>query len=169
MAYGAFFDKRIAIISSDITEISQDELKGIIGHELHHAKGLDTLILSAISSIQLVIFLSDSKLASHLFRLYVCSEDKAGFFQLWLFILINFGITLIIYVFIRMLEGRADRRTRESGFGSELAKGLYNLEGFYSSGREIGLDTMLLSEEQIIEYNKVDNYSTTAQYLRSSI
>ena len=164
MAYGAFFDKRIAIISSDITEISPDELRGIIGHELHHAKGLDTLILSAMSSLQLIIFCLIPNWPATYFD-YVFSEAKEDFLPIWVFILINLAITIIIYVFIRMLEGRADRRTRESGFGNELAKGLYNLEGFYSSGREIGLDTMLLSEEQIIEYNKVDNYSTTAQYL----
>ncbi|TFG19777.1 MAG: hypothetical protein EU530_05205 [Promethearchaeota archaeon] len=163
MAYGAFFDKRIAIISSDINEIPADELKGIIGHELHHAKGLDTLLLSVISSIQLLVFWAIPGWPATMYD-YTFGTIKPPI-PLWGFIVVNFAITIIIYVFIRILEGRADRRTRQSGFGNELAKGLYNLEGFYSSGREIGLDTMLLSEEKIIEYNKVDNYSTTAQYL----
>jgi Zn-dependent protease with chaperone function len=163
MAYGAFFDKRIAIISNDISEIPADELKGIIGHELHHAKGLDTFILSWISTIQLLIFWLIPKWPATMYDYTFGAETPP--YPIWVFIVVNFGITIIMYVFIRMLEGRADRRTRESGFGNELAKGLYNLEGFYSSGREIGLDTMLLSEEKIIEYNKVDNYATTAQYL----
>ncbi len=163
MAYGAFFDKRIAIISSDITEIPTDELKGIIGHELHHAKGLDTLILSAIGSVQLIIFCAIPNWPATMYDYTFNPTEQV--IPIWGFILVNFVITIIIYVFIRMLEGRADRRTRESGYGNELAKGLYNLEGFYSTGREIGLDTMLLSEEKLIEYNKVDNYSTTAQYL----
>ncbi|MBN2157319.1 MAG: M48 family metalloprotease [Candidatus Lokiarchaeota archaeon] len=161
MAYGAFFDKRIAIISKDINEIPRDELKGVVAHELHHAKGLDTLILSIISSVQLVIFWLLKWPATYYD--YVFGGDQP--FEIWVFILINLGITLVIYVFIRILEGRADMRTKQSGYANELAKGLYNLEGFYSSGREIGLDTMLLSEEKLIEYNRVENYSTTAQYL----
>jgi Zn-dependent protease with chaperone function len=163
MAYGAFFDKRIAIISSNINEIPADELKGIIGHELNHAKGLDTFILSWISTIQLLIFWMIPKWPATMYDYTFGAETPP--YPIWVFIVVNFGITLIMYVFIRMLEGRADRRTRQNGFGNELAKGLYNLEGFYSSGREIGLDTMLLSEEKIIEYNKVDNYASTAQYL----
>jgi len=161
MAYGAFFDKRIAIISNDINEIPHDELKGVIGHELHHAKSLDTLILSIISSVQLAIFWLLKWPATYYD--YVFGGDQP--FEIWVFILINLGITLVIYVFIRILEGRADQNTKRTGYGNELAKGLYNLEGFYSSGREIGLDTMLLAEEKLITYNRVENYSSTAQYL----
>ncbi len=54
MAYGSFFDKRIAIIAEDINQIPKDEMKGIVAHELAHTKGKHTLILTFITTADLV-------------------------------------------------------------------------------------------------------------------
>jgi hypothetical protein len=60
-------------------------------------------------------------------------------------------------------------RTKKSGYGHELVKALYNLESFYATGREIGLNTMLLSEEKISKENQILDYMNTASYLYRSM
>ena len=42
MAYGSFFDKRIALITEDYKLVPEDEVKGIVAHELAHTKGKHT-------------------------------------------------------------------------------------------------------------------------------
>jgi Zn-dependent protease with chaperone function len=171
MAYGATFDKRIAIIAEDINTIPKDELKGIIAHELNHTKGgikkiPDTFMLSIISTIEIVAFWFLGWPVTYYDYVF---NPEAQPFPIWVFILLNLMISVIIYVFIRVLEAYADINTKKAGLGQELAKGLYNLEGFYSSGREIGLDTMLLCDEKITEYNRISNYANTAEYLNDAM
>ncbi|MCK4688430.1 MAG: M48 family metalloprotease, partial [Candidatus Lokiarchaeota archaeon] len=55
MAYGSTFDKRISIIAEDINQIPEDELKGIVAHELAHTKGKHTLILTFITTGDLLL------------------------------------------------------------------------------------------------------------------
>jgi len=167
MAYGAWFDKRIAIISPDISSFPEDELKGIVGHELSHTKGgfkniPDTLILTIISSIELLIFWI-LKWPATIYDYTFNPESQP--FPIWVFLIINIGISIILYIFIRALESFADLNTKKVKLEYELTKGLYNLEGFYSSSREIGLDTILLCEEKLKDYNRIANYANTAQYL----
>ncbi|MHA1340690.1 MAG: M48 family metalloprotease [Promethearchaeota archaeon] len=167
MAYGAWFDKRIAIISPTIDSFPEDELKGIVGHELNHTKGgfkgvPDTLTLTIISSIELVVFWI-FKWPATMYDYTFNPESQP--FPLWVFIIINILISIILYIFVRALEAYADLNTKKARLGYELGKGLYNLEGFYSSGREIGLDTMLLCDEKLKDYNKIANYADTAEYL----
>ncbi|MBD3351587.1 MAG: M48 family metalloprotease [Candidatus Lokiarchaeota archaeon] len=171
MAYGAWFDKRIAVIAPDIKTFPEDEITGIIAHELSHTRGAiknipDTLTLTIISTIQLLLFW----LLGWPATVYDYTFNPEGQpFPLWVFLLINIGLSVIIYVFVRILEGFADLNSKRVGLGNQLAKGLYNLEGFYSRGREIGLDTMLLSDEEISENTKKTNYADTAQYLKKNM
>ncbi|MHA1821483.1 MAG: M48 family metalloprotease [Promethearchaeota archaeon] len=171
MAYGAVFDKRIAIIAPNKDTIPEDELKGIIGHELSHTKGgianiPDTLMLSIISTLELIVFWVLKWPATYYD--YVFNPENQPF-PIWVFILINILLSIVIYVFVRILESRADYNTKVRSLDNELAKGLYNLEGFYANGREIGLDTMLLCDEKLLDYNKVSNYANTAQYLYNNM
>ncbi|MHA1376734.1 MAG: hypothetical protein ACTSR7_20835, partial [Promethearchaeota archaeon] len=85
------------------------------------------------------------------------------------FILLNLGIYVILYIFVRYLEGKADLKSKKIGYTKELAKALYNLESFYATGREIGLNTMLLCDEKINKDNQLMNYMETAQYLHNSM
>lgn len=164
MAYGSFFDKRIAIIADDIDKIPKDELKGIVAHELAHTKGKHTLILTFITTGDLVIRMIFGIPAT--FYDYTFGNPQIPLFN---FIILNIVIYVILFVFVRFLEGKADLKAKNAGYGRELVKALYNLESFYATGREIGLNTMLLSEEKISNENQLLDYFNTASYLYNSI
>ncbi|MBD3254481.1 MAG: M48 family metalloprotease [Candidatus Lokiarchaeota archaeon] len=164
MAYGSFFDKRIAIISESLDQIPEDELRGIVAHELAHTKGKHTLILTLIATTDLLIRMILGFPATY----YDYTFGNPEIPLIW-FIFLNIGIYLIIFVFIRYLEGKADLMAKEKGYAKPLAKALYNLESFYASGREIGLNTMLLCDEKITRDNQMLDYMETAEYLNKSM
>jgi len=164
MAYGSIFDKRIALIAEDYNDIPEDEMKGIVAHELAHTKGKHTLILTVITSLDLVIRMIIGIPAT----IYDYTFGHPTI-PLLAFILINMGIYIILYIFVRLLEGKADNKAKKKGYTRELAKALYNLESFYATGREIGLNTMLLCDEKINKDNQLMNYMETAQYLHNSM
>jgi len=78
-------------------------------------------------------------------------------------------IYFFLFIFVRILEGKADLKTKEVGYANELVKALYNLESFYATGREIGFNTMLLCEEKITKDNQLLDYMSTAKYLNRSM
>ncbi|KKK41357.1 MAG: Protease HtpX [Candidatus Lokiarchaeum sp. GC14_75] len=164
MAYGSVFDKRIAIIAEDINQIPKDELKGIIAHELAHTKGKHTLILTFITTIDLII-----RMILGIPATYYDYTFGNPTIPLFTFIVLNLSIYILLFIIVRILEGRADLRAKKAGFARELAKALYNLESFYASGREIGFNTMLLSKEKISNDNKILDYLNTASYLYGSM
>jgi Zn-dependent protease with chaperone function len=164
MAYGSVFDKRIAIIANEINEIPEDELKGIVAHELAHTKGRHTLILTLITTCDLIVRMFLGIPATYYD--YTFGDPSI---PLFVFILLNLLIYFFLFIFVRILEGKADLRTKKTGYATELAKALYNLESFYASGREIGFNTMLLCEEKISKDNLLLDYMNTASYLYSSM
>ena len=164
MAYGSVFDKRIAIIAENKKQIPEDELKGIVGHELAHTKGRHTLILTFITSADLVMRMIFGLPATYYD--YTFGEPRIPLIS---FIFLNIGIYVLLYIFVRILEGKADLRTKKIGYRVELAKALYNLESFYASGREVGLNTMLLCDERITENNQLLDYIDTARYINKSL
>ena len=164
MAYGSFFDKRIAIIAEDVSQIAEDEIDGIIAHELAHTRGYHTLILTLITSIDLFIRMLVNFPATYYD--YVFGNPSIPLFA---FILINIGIFIVLYFFVRILEGRADLKTKRIGLGPNLAKALYNLESFYAHGRDVGLNTMLLCDEKITKNNQMLDYKSTAEYINNSM
>ncbi len=164
MAYGSFFDKRIAIIAESKDQIPEDELKGIVAHELAHTKGKHTLILTIIATIDLFVRMVLDLPATYYD--YTFGNPKIPMIN---FILLNIVIYIFIYIFVRILEGRADLYAKKSGYAKELAKALYNLESFYATGREFGLNTMLLCDEKITKDNQLLDYINTAEYLYRSM
>jgi Zn-dependent protease with chaperone function len=164
MAYGSVFDKRIAIIAEDLDQIPEDELRGIIAHELAHTKGRHTLLLTIITTIDLIVRMFLGIPAT--FYDYTFGDPQI---PLFVFILLNLMIYIILFVFVRILEGKADLKAKISGYGNDLVKALYNLESFYATGREIGFNTMLLSEEKITKDNQLLDYMNTASYLYHSM
>ena len=164
MAYGSLIDKRIAIIAENLNEIPEDELKGIIAHELAHTKGKHTLILTIITSVDLIVRMFLGIPAT--FYDYTFGNPQMPMIA---FIFLNIGIYIILFIFVRILEGRADRNAKKAGYAKELVKALYNLESFYATGREIGFNTMLLSEEKITKDNQLLDYMSTAIYLHQSM
>ena len=164
LAYGSFFDKRIAIIAESKDQIPEDELRGIVAHELAHTKGNHTLILTFIATLDLVIRMILDLPATYYD--YTFGDPKIPMIY---FIFLNIMIYMVIYILIRVLEGRADLYSKKSGYGKELAKALYNLESFYATGREFGLNTMLLCDEKITRDNQMLDYIKTAEYLYRSM
>ncbi len=164
MAYGSVFDKRIAIIADDINQIPEDELKGIVAHELAHTKGKHTLILTLITSVDLIVRMFLGIPATYYD--YTFGNPKLPMIY---FILLNLAIYIILFILVRILEGKADLKAKKVGYANELAKALYTLESFYSSGRDIGLNTMLLSGEKITQDNQLLDYMSTAIYLNRSM
>ena len=164
MAYGSVFDKRVALIAEDYKQIPKDEMQGIVAHELAHTKGKHTFILALITSLDLLIRMFLGIPAT--FYDYTFGNPSM---PLLAFIILNFGIYILLYIIVRVLEGRADLKAKKAGYAFELTKALYTLESFYASGREIGLNTMLLCEEKINQNNKIMDYIETARYLHDSM
>ncbi|MFX1345644.1 MAG: M48 family metalloprotease, partial [Promethearchaeota archaeon] len=164
MAYGSFFDKRIAIIAEDINQIPNDELNGILAHELAHTKGKHTLILTCIASGDLIFRMFLGLPAT----LYDYTFGKPQI-PMIIFIFLNLALYILLFIFVRILEGKADLKAKKAGYANELAKALYNLESFYATGREIGFNTMLLCDEKITNDNQLLDYMNTAIYLNRSI
>ena len=164
LAYGSVFDKRIAIIAESEDQIPEDELKGIVAHELAHTKGKHTLILTIIATLDLFVRMILDLPATYYD--YTFGNPRIPMIT---FILINILIYMFIYIFVRILEGNADLRAKKAGYAKELAKALYNLESFYATGREFGLNTMLLCDEKITKDNQLLDYITTAEYLYRSM
>ncbi|HUW90068.1 MAG TPA: M48 family metallopeptidase [Candidatus Nanopelagicaceae bacterium] len=164
MAYGSFFDKRIALIAENYKLVPEDEIKGITAHELAHTKGKHTLILTLLTTGDLIFRMLFGIPATYYD--YTFGNPQLPFI---FFILLNLLIYIILFMFVRILEGKADQKTKKIGYAKELVKALYNLESFYATGREFGLNTMLLSEEKITQNNEILNYLDTADYINKSI
>ena len=164
MAYGSVFDKRIALIAEDYEQVPEDEVKGIIAHELAHIKGKHTLILTFITTGDLIFRMLFGVPATYYD--YTFGNPQLPFI---LFILLNLLVYLILFMFVRILEGKADLKTKKIGYAKELVKALYNLESFYTTGREFGLNTMLLCDEKITKNNEILNYLDTADYINRSL
>ncbi|MFW9987906.1 MAG: M48 family metalloprotease [Candidatus Odinarchaeota archaeon] len=164
MAYGSFLDKRIAIIAEDMNQIPNDELNGILAHELAHTKGNHTLILTFITTGDLIVRMLLGIPAT----LYDYTFGNPRI-PMILFIFLNLVIYILLFIFVRILEGKADLKAKQAGYADELVKALYNLESFYATGREIGLNTMLLCEEKITKDNQLLDYMNTAIYLHRSM
>jgi len=164
LAYGSFLDNRIALIAESLDQIPEDEIKGIVAHELAHTKGKHTLILTFIATFDLFIRMILGFPASYYD--YTFGQPDIPMIT---FIALNFVIYFVLYFFVRILEGRADLMAKNAGYANELAKALYNLESFYATGREIGLNTMLLCDEKITKDNQLLDYLDTAEYLFQSM
>jgi len=164
MAYGSFFDKRIAIIAEDLNQIPSDELNGILAHELAHTKGKHTFILTCITTGDLIIRMILGIPAT----MYDYTFGNPQI-PMILFIFLNLAIYILLFIFVRILEGRADLKAKKAGYANELSKALYNLESFYATGREIGFNTMLLCDEKITRDNQLLDYMNTAIYLNHSM
>ncbi|MFX1364348.1 MAG: M48 family metallopeptidase [Promethearchaeota archaeon] len=164
MAYGSFFDNRIAIIAEDLNQIPNDELNGIIAHELAHTKGHHTLILTIITTGDLLVRMILG-IPATLYD-YTFGNPQIPMIA---FIFLNIAIYILLFIFVRILEGKADLKAKKAGYARELTKALYNLESFYATGREIGLNTMLLCDEKITKDNQLLDYMNTAIYLHHSM
>ena len=85
----------LIITTGILTQLEDDELESVIGHELSHLKARDPLVMSTLTS------------AEFLLRFYVFLPFlfAFGFLSFWIYLIVAFGV---IYFFGKILEGRAD-------------------------------------------------------------
>ncbi|GAG90451.1 unnamed protein product, partial [marine sediment metagenome] len=115
MAYGSFFDKRIALIAEDYKKVPEDEVKGIVAHEFAHTKGKHTLILTFITTGDLIFRMLFGIPATYYD--YTFGNPQLPFV---FYILLNLLIYVILFMFVRILEGKADQKTKKIGYAKEL-------------------------------------------------
>ncbi len=85
----------IMVTTGIMTQLEEDELLSVVGHELSHLKARDPLVMFSLSS------------AEFLLRFYVFWPYLFffGFYSYWLYFLLAIGL---IYFFGKFLESRAD-------------------------------------------------------------
>ncbi|MFX0203577.1 MAG: M48 family metallopeptidase, partial [Candidatus Hodarchaeota archaeon] len=85
----------ILVTTGIMTQLEEDELLTIIGHELSHLKAHDPLVMFALSS------------GEYLLRIYVFWEHifYFGFISYWIYFMMAMSL---IYLFGKFIEGRAD-------------------------------------------------------------
>lgn len=151
MAFGPWFDQRITIICRDLAEFNDDDIRGIVAHELAHNKRLHVVILQAIAATEMIIKKALLLPATTLdYSAYRDLEVSFG-----VYFLINYGILAFLYIFVRILEGDADKQTKKAGYGKELAQALYRLEGFYQGvAGDFGVNVQLLTGKEFTEEEK---------------
>lgn len=151
-AFGAFFDKRIAFMSRELDDFTDDDIRGIAGHELAHSQKVHTLWLLGIS---IVTFAITKALALPATTLDYIFDPSVGFDFLWYY-LYNIALLGFSYIFVRFLEGRADKITMNAGYGKALAKSLVKLDGFYQGiASEMGLSVYLLTDKEQTKAEKL--------------
>ncbi|UCE15898.1 MAG: M48 family metalloprotease [Candidatus Bathyarchaeota archaeon] len=85
----------IMVTTGIMTQLEEDELLSVVGHELSHLKAHDPIVMSSLAS------------AEYLLRFYVLLPYlfHFGFISFWIYFLVAIGL---IYFFGKFLEGRAD-------------------------------------------------------------
>jgi len=150
MAYGPLFDQRVALIASSLDDFSDDDIRGIVAHELAHNRRGHIIWLQLLAWIEMIIKKG--------FLLPATTLDYAavkGLIPFGLYFLISYGIIAILYIFVRILEGDADLQTKKAGYGKELAQALYKLEGFYQGvAGDFGLNVQLLTGREFTPEEK---------------
>ena len=150
MAYGPWFDQRISFISRELSDFTDDDIRGIVTHELAHNKRLHVVWLQIIASAEMII--KKALLLPATTLDYAAYKQRVPFA---IYFLINYGILAFLFIFVRILEGDADLLTKKVGYGKELAQVLYKLEGFYQGiAGDFGLNVQLLTGKEFTEEEK---------------
>jgi Zn-dependent protease with chaperone function len=154
MAYGPFFDLRIAIIADDLDAFTEREIKGVIGHELAHASRHHIPLLLLLSFFEMgVKKILDFPATTLDYAAFEDASSKISFLSYYLF---NYVLLIFLLIFVRMLEGDADRITKKTGYNLHLAEALYRLEGFYQGvASDFGISVNLLTNKQ---YTEAENH-----------
>jgi heat shock protein HtpX len=85
----------VLITTGILTQLEEDELFSVIGHEMSHLKAHDPLVMSSMSSLEFL-------LRFYVFLPYIVAF---GLIFFWLYFIVAIGL---IYFFGKFLEGRAD-------------------------------------------------------------
>ena len=161
-AFGPWFDQRIAFIASDLDQFTDSEIRGITAHELAHVKRKHTLFLLGLTAIELAIKAVID--APSTYWEYVLGTNQTwDFLSFWIFNIVLFAFLL---TFVKMLEGQADKMTRDMGFGIDLAESLFRLESFYYGiAGEIGFNAQLMTGKKRSNDENIRFMGDQAYYL----
>ncbi len=153
-AYGPFFDKRIAFISNDLNSFTDSDIKGIVGHELAHASKHHVFILLLLSIFELAI--KKALLIPATTYDYIFSSSGKFNIDFVPYLIFSYVLVIFLYVFVRALEGHADKVTKDAGYGEELSEALIRLEGFYQGvAADFGVSVNLLTDKTQTREEKV--------------
>jgi len=150
-AYGSFFDQRMAFVADDLNQFSDDEIRGIVAHEMAHLKFNHTFWLLLVGLLEMFI--------KYLMKLPASSYDyllgKAAYPFIDYYVL-NIVIFAVLVIFIRLFEAQADEFTSKMGYGRDLSKSLFKLESFYQGiAGDLGLDVQLLTAKKRTDVEKI--------------
>ena len=144
-AFGPFFDKRIAFISKDTDEFTDDDIRGIAAHELAHTAKNHVFILLLLSWFELGLKKAVGLPATTID--FAFESDTGISFLTYIFY--NYILAIGLFVVVRMMEGQADGITKRVGYGDELAASLFRLESFYQGiAGDFGLSVNLLTDKE---------------------
>ncbi len=85
----------VMITTGILTQLEEDELLSVLGHEMSHLKAHDPLVMSSLSSMEFL-------LRFYVFLPYI---TYFGLLSFWIYFIVAIGL---IYFFGKFLEGRAD-------------------------------------------------------------
>ncbi len=151
-AYGPFYDLRVAFISSDLETFTDDDVRGIVAHELAHSVYYHVPLLLLLTAVELGIKKALNLPATTL-DYATFPDNPISFISYYIF---NSGLLVILLIFVRILEGHADHVTSKAGLGIPLAKALYRLEGFYQGiASDFGISVNLLTDREYSEGERI--------------
>jgi len=153
-AYGPFFDKRIAFMASDIESFSDSDIRGIVGHELAHSSKNHIIYLLLLSVFELAVKKGLAFPATTLDYTFNSDEtvQNISFGQYYF---VSYLFLIVLLIFVRVLEGHADKIAKDAGYGEDLAKSLFRLEGFYNGvASDFGISVNLLTDRQYSIHEK---------------
>lgn len=168
-AYGPFFDKRIAFMANDLNEFSDSDIRGVIGHELAHAAKHHVLILLFLSILELAVKKALGFPATTLdYSFYNDAYTQKIPFELYY--AFSYIFLVFLMIFVRLLEGHADKVTKDVGYGLDLSKALYRLEGFYNGvASDFGISVNLLTDRTYSIHEKRRFNAQAARNLYSEV
>jgi Zn-dependent protease with chaperone function len=147
-AFGPFFDKRIAFIANDVNEFSDSDIRGVIGHELAHASKHHLVMLLGLSIFELAVKKALGFPATALDYTFL-PDDAVRNISFAGYYVFSYAFLIFLLIFVRILEGHADKVTKEVGYGKDLSKALFRLEGFYHGvASDFGISVNLLTDRQ---------------------
>lgn len=159
-AFGPFFDKRIAFISNDLEDFSDSDIKGIVGHELAHSAKHHIVVLLALSVFELAVKKGLGFPATTLDYTFL-PDDAVKNISFAAYYAVSYIFLIFLLIFVRILEGHADKVTKDAGYGEDLSKALFRLEGFYHGvASDFGISVNLLTDRQ---YTPAERRRFTAQ------
>ncbi len=151
-AYGPFYDLRVAFISSDLETFTDDDVRGIVAHELAHSVYYHVPLLLLLTAVELGIKKALNLPATTL-DYATFADNPISFVSYYIF---NSGLLVILLIFVRILEGHADHVTSKAGLGIPLSKALYRLEGFYQGvASDFGISVNLLTDREYSEGERI--------------